>query len=149
MVELQEAFSNYRSQTYNRVSKTNERIKIVDLLNFNNLVLQYFETTINNNLNKSLYSAYNTINIDDTNEINVSSLFPMLEGQVSALSSGQIKPKEAINILSSLFNSEMYQSEQNSFMLYPRKKLKRFLKEKSRISSMKNYLELNSASYPF
>ena len=78
VVELQEAFSNYRSQTYNRTSKTNERLKVVDLLNFNNLVLQYFETTINNNLNKSLYSAYNTINIDDTNEINVSSLFPML-----------------------------------------------------------------------
>ena len=127
VVKLQDAFSNFRSLTYNRISKTNERLKVVDLLNFNNLVLQYFETTINNNLNKSLYSAYNTINIDDTNEINVSSLFPMLEGQVSALSSGQIKPKEAINILSSLFKSEMYQSEQNSFMLYPRKKLKRFL----------------------
>ena len=25
VVELQEAFSNYRSQTYNRISKTNER----------------------------------------------------------------------------------------------------------------------------
>ena len=83
---------------------------------------------IKNNLNNSLYNAYNTINIDKTNEINVSSLFPMLEGQVAALSSGWIKPKEAINILSSLFKSDMYQPEQNSFMLYPQKKLKRFLR---------------------
>ena len=103
------------------------KLKIIDLLNFNNLVLQHFESSIKNNLNNSLYSAYNTINIDKTNEINVSSLFPMLEGQVAALSSGWIKPKEAINILSSLFKSDMYQPEQNSFMLYPQKKLKRFL----------------------
>jgi len=127
VVELQEAFSKYRSETYNKISKTGEKLKIVDLLNFNNLVLQHFESSINNNLNNSLYSAYNTINIDKTNEINVSSLFPMLEGQVAVLSSGWIKPKEAINVLSSLFKSDMYQPEQNSFMLYPQKKLKRFL----------------------
>lgn len=127
VVELQEAFSRYRSQTYNQISKNSEKLKIIDLIDFNNLVLRYFESSMKNNLNKYLYSAYNTINIDKTNEINVSALFPMLEGQVSALSSGQVKPKEAINILSSLFKSDMYQSEQNSFMLYPRKKLKRFL----------------------
>ena len=127
VVELQEAFSKYRSKTYNKISKTSVKLKVVDLLNFNNLVLQHFESSIKNNLKNSLYNAYNTINIDKTNEINVSSLFPMLEGQVAALSSGWIKPKEAINILSSLFKSDMYQPEQNSFMLYPQKKLKRFL----------------------
>ena len=127
VVELQEAFSRYRSQTYNQISKNSEKLKVIDLIDFNNLVLRYFEGSIKNNINNSLYSAYNTINIDKTNEINVSALFPMLEGQVSALSSGQIKPKEAINTLSSLFESDMYQPEQNSFMLYPRKTLKRFL----------------------
>ena len=127
VVELQEAFSRYRSQTYNQISKNSEKLKVIDLIDFNNLVLRYFEGSIKNNINNSLYSAYNTINIDKTNEINVSVLFPMLEGQVSALSSGQIKPKEAINTLSSLFESDMYQPEQNSFMLYPRKRLKRFL----------------------
>ena len=53
----------------------------------------------------------------------------MLEGQVSALSSGKIEPKNAIRVLNALFQSEMYQKEQNSFMLYPRKGLKRFLEK--------------------
>ena len=127
VIELQEAFSEYRYQSYNQTSKTNEKLKIFEWLTFNNLVLEHFETSIKNNFNNSLYSAYNTINIDKTDEINVTRLFPMLEGQVSALSSGKVTPKEAVGILSSLFDSDMYQPEQNSFMLYPRKKLKRFL----------------------
>ena len=53
----------------------------------------------------------------------------MLEGQVSALSSGKIEPKNAIKVLNALFESDMYQKEQNSFMLYPRKNLKRFLEK--------------------
>ena len=85
VVELQEAFSNYRSKTYNKISKTSGKLKVVDLLSFNNLVLKHFGSSIKNNLNNSLYNAYNTINIDKTNEINVSSLFPMLEGQVCLL----------------------------------------------------------------
>ena len=53
----------------------------------------------------------------------------MLEGQVSALSSGKVEPKNAIKMLNALFESDMYQKEQNSFMLYPRKDLKRFLEK--------------------
>ena len=127
VIELQKSFSDYRYQSYNQVSKTSGELKVFEFLNFNNLVLQHFEVSIKNNLNNALYGAYNTINIDKTDEINITPLFPMLEGQVSALSSGKVKPKEAIDILSSLYDSDMYQLEQNSFMLYPRKKLKRFL----------------------
>lgn len=127
--ELQKVFSDYRRITYNKNSSNKNKIKVIDLINFNNLVLSHFESTINNNYKKSLYSAYNTINIDSSNKINVTSLYPMLEGQVSALSSGKIKPKNAIKVLNALFESDMYQKEQNSFMLYPRKSLKRFLEK--------------------
>ena len=53
----------------------------------------------------------------------------MLEGQVSALSSGKVEPENAMKVLNALFKSDMYQKEQNSFMLYPRKGLKRFLEK--------------------
>ena len=127
--ELQKLFSNYRQKTYNKSSSGEGKIKVIDIINFNNLVLAHFENSINNNYEKSLYSAYNTINIDSSDKINVTSLYPMLEGQVSALSSGKVKPKNAVKVLNALFKSDIYQKEQNSFMLYPRKSLKRFLEK--------------------
>ena len=127
--ELQKLFSNYRQKTYNKSSSGEDKIKVIDIINFNNLVLAHFENSINNNYLESLYSAYNTINIDNSNKINVTSLYSMLEGQVSALSSGKVEPKNAVKVLNALFKSDMYQKEQNSFMLYPRKGLKRFLEK--------------------
>ena len=127
--ELQKLFSNYRQKTYNKSSSGGDKIKVIDIINFNNLVLAHFENSINNNYLESLYSAYNTINIDNSNKINVTSLYSMLEGQVSALSSGKVEPKNAVKVLNALFKSDMYQKEQNSFMLYPRKGLKRFLEK--------------------
>ena len=123
--ELQKLFSNYRQKTYNKSSSGQNKIKVIDIINFNNLVLAHFESSINNNYIESLYSAYNTINIDNSNKINVTSLYSMLEGQVSALSSGKVEPKNAVKVLNALFESDMYQKEQNSFMLYPKKGLKR------------------------
>lgn len=51
----------------------------------------------------------------------------MLEGQVAALSSGKIKTQEAINLITELYNSNIYRDDQKSFMLYPEKKLKTFM----------------------
>ena len=83
--ELQKVFSDYRQKTYNKNSSNKNKIKVIDLINFNNLVLSHFGSTINNNYKESLYNAYNTINIDSSNKINVTSLYPMLEGQVLSL----------------------------------------------------------------
>ena len=107
--ELQKLFSNYRQKTYNKSSSGENKIKVIDIINFNNLVLAHFENSINNNYKDSLYSAYNTINIDNSKRINVTSLYSMLEGQVSALSSGRVEPKNAIKVLKALFKSDMYQ----------------------------------------
>ena len=96
--ELQKLFSNYRQKTYNKSSSGRDKIKVIDIINFNNLVLAHFENSINNNYRESLYSAYNTINIDNSNKINVTSLYSMLEGQVSALSSGKVEPLSLIHI---------------------------------------------------
>ncbi len=78
-----------------------------------------------------LYNAYNLLEFG-SDEIEIETLYPMLEGQVAALSAGSIPSKEAATLLEALFDSEVYRPDQNSFMLYPDRKLPGFL-EKNRI----------------
>jgi hypothetical protein len=59
-------------------------------------------------------------------------LYPMLEGQVAALSAGSIAADEAVEVLEGLFNSEVYRDDQHSFMLYPDRDLPGFL-DKNRV----------------
>ena len=48
----------------------------------------------------------------------VDTLYPMLEGQVAALSSGAISsPEAACRVLESLYDSKIYRPDQHSFML--------------------------------
>ena len=80
-----------------------------------------------------LYHAYNTLHFCNEG-VAVDTLYPMLEGQVSVLSSGALDAAEAIKVLEALFASAMYRGDQHSFMLYPDRSLPGFL-EKNRISA--------------
>ena len=60
----------------------------------------------------------------------------MLEGQVALLSSGFLNTEESIELLDSLKNSRMFREDQYSYMLYPERKLPKFL-EKNNIPSDK------------
>ncbi len=72
-----------------------------------------------------LYNAYNLLGLD-TETATVDTLYPMLEGQVAALSSGAISPDAACTLLETLFESDIYRPDQHSFMLYPDRKLPGF-----------------------
>ena len=78
-----------------------------------------------------LYNAYNLLGLD-TNTARVDTLYPMLEGQVAVLSSGAVSAAEACSLLDVLFESDIYRPDQNSFMLYPDRKLPGFF-DKNRI----------------
>ncbi len=78
-----------------------------------------------------LYHAYNLLELK-RDAINVERLYPMLEGQVAALSSGAMGPARAVELLEALFESEMYRADVGTFMLYPDRELPRFL-DKNRI----------------
>ena len=78
-----------------------------------------------------LYHAYNLLHLGQEG-LEVDGLYPMLEGQVAALSSGAICPAEAVDILEALFRSDVYRADQHSFMLYPDRALPGFL-EKNRV----------------
>ena len=79
-----------------------------------------------------LYHAYNLMDVQ-SDGLHVNRLYPMLEGQVAALSSGAIT-HEALDVLEGLFRSDLYRPDQNSFMLYPDRTLPGFL-DKNRLST--------------
>ena len=80
----------------------------------------------NNVRDDGLYHAYNTLNVRDA-ELEIGTLYTMLEGQVAALSAGAIEPDEAVNVLEKLFASDVYRDDQKTFMLYPDRELPGFL----------------------
>lgn len=65
-----------------------------------------------------LYHAYNLLAVTK-NSASIDHLYPMLEGQVAALSSGAIKGDAAVEVLDALFNSAVFRPDQQTFMLYP------------------------------
>ncbi len=84
-----------------------------------------------NRRDDGLYNAYNLLGVEN-DSISIDTLYPMLEGQVAALSAGAIEPDEAAAVVEALFASNVYREDQQSFMLYPDRKLPAFL-EKNRI----------------
>ena len=119
---LGRAGSEYRSTIYQE-GFDGKKIDVtkLDVLNLLDNAQLYVEHTIKSNLGSDgLYEAYNRYEIDG-DQLLVRSLYPMLEGQVAALSSGAMSAKEAANLLSTLYKSEMYRSDQDSFTLYPDK----------------------------
>jgi hypothetical protein len=85
----------------------------------------------NNVRDDSMYHAYNLLGLGPS-AVEVERLYVMLEGQVAALSSGAVGAVEAVKLLESLFESEMFRKDVNTFMLYPDRALPSFL-EKNRI----------------
>jgi hypothetical protein len=53
----------------------------------------------------------------------------MLEGQVAVLTSGVLSANEVVQLLDELRSSSLYRDDQNSYILYPNKRLPSFLKK--------------------
>jgi len=128
---LGEAGSQYRTNIYtNGFSNNKETISINDLLLFTKNTLRFLDHSIKANKRADgLYHAYNLITIENEEEISVSYLSEMLEGQVAILSSTYLSASESLKVLDSLRNSSLYRADQNSYILYPNKKLPRFDKK--------------------
>jgi hypothetical protein len=64
--------------------------------------------------------------IENKDEVSISYLSEMLEGQVSALSSGYLTSQQALDLLDGLKASALFRPDQYSYILYPNKVLPRF-----------------------
>ena len=67
--------------------------------------------------------------VENGEEVSISYLSEMLEGQVAVLSSGYLTSEEAADTLDSLKASSLFRADQNSFLLYPNKDLPGFLEK--------------------
>lgn len=122
------AGSNFRNQIYNNgFAGTKVNISISALANFIQIANQFLEHSIKaNKRNDGLYHAYNLLSFKN-DEVEISYLSEMLEGQVAALSSGFLSATESLQVLDALRNSSLYRADQNSYILYPNKQLPKFL----------------------
>jgi len=65
----------------------------------------------------------------DGGGIAIRRLYEMLEGQMAALSSGALSGRESAELLDALRSSRLYRADQNSYLLYPDRKLPGFFEK--------------------
>ncbi len=130
---LGEAFSEYRGAVYSKGYESKTELSLKKVIRFCKRSLDFVEWGIRANRREDgLYHSYNHLKFsEDGTTVDVIRLEEMLEGQVSALSSGVPDPEEALAILNQLFESRLFKPEQNSFILYPEKVLPGFLAKNS------------------
>ncbi len=143
LAELGEAASRFRETVYG--SDTLSATETVELDAIRALladaVTAIDHTIGNNRRDDGLFHAYNLLEASPGNAA-IGNLYPMLEGQVAALSAGSIEPRVAVDVLESLFESAVYRADQHTFMLYPDRELPGFLQKNAIAESDVNDIPL-------
>jgi hypothetical protein len=131
IAQLGTAFSEDRTKVYEKGFSGQKELAIETIFGFINTIINELDNTIQlSEDSNGFYHAYNTINLDIKNKsADVKHLPVMLEGQVAALSSGQLDIDNVIALLESLFDSKLYRADQRSFILYPVKDTTPFLQK--------------------
>lgn len=121
--------STYRTKIYNEgFSAIKAKLTKETLASFCSTLKEYLDHSIKANKREdNMYHAYNLMTIKNENEVSISYLPEMLEGQVAVLSSGFLDPSEALSLLDGLKSSVLFRPDQYSYILYPNKKLPTFL----------------------
>jgi hypothetical protein len=134
MDELGQAGSDYRWHFYSQgLSGESTQLSRTDLIVFLKLALQYVEHSLHaNKRSDNLYHAYNILHLG-SGTASISYLYEMLEGQVAILSAGLLSDAASLTLLESLKNSQLYRSDQHSYILYPDRDIPGFL-EKNRLT---------------
>ena len=128
---LSTAGSEHRTNIYsNGFSGEKSPLSILDLNKFLEIGLIHIDHSIKSNEREDhLFNAYNLIKFDQNNGISIRYLYEMLEGQVSVLSSKFLKPEKALVLLRALRSSSLYREDQQSYILYPNRRLPHFIEK--------------------
>jgi len=119
----------YRAAAYAGFSGEKDSIEKSKLLAFVSRAVEYLDHSLAQSRRvDGLYHSYNLVHFDPDG-YRVEHLFEMLEGQVAVLSSAYLNPQQSLALLDALRDSKMYRSDQNSYMLYPYRKLTRYLEK--------------------
>ncbi len=125
---LGQAGGEFRGRFYaNGFSGELANLTTAELVNFLDLALGYIEHTLRANRRPdALYHAYNILH-RKADQVLVTNLVEMLEGQVAVLSSGMLSGAESLALLDSLRHSQLYRADQHTYILYPDRVLPGFL----------------------
>ena len=130
--------SEYRRNVYEGFSGRFSSVAGNNLVEFIDLLSYYIDLSISANKRQDgLYNGYNLVNITGS-AVEVMPLQEMLEGQVAVMGSGILKPVDTVELIEKMYASKLYRADQDSFMLYPDKRLKSF-RENNIVSSADVY----------
>ncbi|MFU8896763.1 MAG: hypothetical protein ACNA8J_10280 [Gammaproteobacteria bacterium] len=133
LLELGQAASRYRERVYAQEGFSGTASQAIPPIRgmLADALAAIDHSIAKNRRDDGLFHAYNLMDLRE-GAVEIQELYPMLEGQVAVLSSGAIPPTEAATVVEALYASEIYRPDQQSFMLYPDRKLPSFL-EKNRV----------------
>ncbi|MEM6632286.1 MAG: hypothetical protein AAF694_21605 [Bacteroidota bacterium] len=122
------AAGTFRTHIYEQgFSSQKHSISKGELLQFAENTTSFLNHSIEaNKRSDHLYHAYNLMTVENEQEVSISYLSEMLEGQVAVLSSGHLSSQESLSLLDGLKNSKLFRKDQYSYLLYPNKELPRF-----------------------
>ncbi len=126
---LGRAFAAYREQVYSAGFSGVAEIPVARVRELCEHALPHLDATIRENRrDDGLYHAYNLIRFGAGGEsAEIERLPEMLEGQAAVLSCGLLAPSEAADVIDALYSSALYRPDQDSFILYPNRRLPSFL----------------------
>ncbi len=139
-----EAGTRYRQTIYDQAfSGKKTPVRMEELSKFLGLSLEYADESIRKNRrDDGLYHSYNLVSFNDKETITVRHLYNMLEGQVAVLSAGYLTDEESLEVLNALRQSDLFRSDQYSYLLYPDRQLKRFFEKNNIPAAMVRGSEL-------
>ena len=138
------AASEFRLNIYNNgFSSHKNELKLEKVKAFVSITQRFLEHSIRaNKRTDNLYHSYNLMTVNGDDQIAISHLSEMLEGQVSVLSSGYLKTEEVLELLDALKGSKLFREDQYSYLLYPNKTLPRFVNKNNIAEEQVNSSEL-------
>lgn len=128
---LGNSFCRYRTKVYGEGLGRPQRVTTEQVVATLQLTERFITHSIRGNRRaEGLYHAYNLIKLTaDGPAADIERLPLMLEGQVAVLSSGVLSAKESLDVIESLFASDLYRADQQSFLLYPDRPAEAFLQK--------------------
>ena len=126
MDEMGHSCAQYRERVYAGFSGDKTVLEKPAILALIDIAKNYLDHSIGHNQrDDGLFHAYNLLHVD-ADGYGVENLYEMLEGQVAVLSSGYLDEQQSLQLLTALRASNIYRPDQNSYLLYPDRKLPLF-----------------------
>ena len=119
--ELGTAFDDYRTQLYEAGPSAPRQLAPATLRRLLQISIRHLDDSVRAaRRSDGLYDAYNLVAFSEAGRrATISNLSPMLEGQVAAISSGLLDVDQVAALVETMYQSDLYRDDVNSFMLYP------------------------------